>query len=162
MAGDAILHPVTLAAVGLLLVNDHVLKAAYPGVVTGKLSDIAGLAFFPLLLVGLWEIGLAALGRWSRPAVRPVVVAVLSGVALFVLIKTTAAGSDAFGTCLGIGQWIPDAIVGLLTGNPVGGPTRAPSVTDPTDLLALPAIALPLAIGLARTRPTPTAARAAR
>ncbi len=37
-------HPEFVGAVALLLVNDHVLKAARPGWVTGKLSDVAGLA----------------------------------------------------------------------------------------------------------------------
>jgi hypothetical protein len=37
-------------AVGVLLFNDHVLKAAYPSWLTGKLSDFAGLFFFPFLL----------------------------------------------------------------------------------------------------------------
>ena len=47
-----LVHPVPLAAVGLLALNDHVLKGAgiLPGAVTGKLSDVAGLFFFPLLL----------------------------------------------------------------------------------------------------------------
>ena len=41
------MHPVALAAIAVLVVNDHVLKSAYPGWLTGKLSDIAGLVFFP-------------------------------------------------------------------------------------------------------------------
>jgi hypothetical protein len=35
-------HPVVLAALAVLLLNDHVLKHAWPGPVTGKLSDVAG------------------------------------------------------------------------------------------------------------------------
>lgn len=35
-------HPVFTGSVALLAVNDHVLKARWPGLVTGKLSDIAG------------------------------------------------------------------------------------------------------------------------
>jgi hypothetical protein len=48
--GDGLLHPIVLLAIGILLINDHVLKSAWPGAVTGKLSDIAGLVFFPLLV----------------------------------------------------------------------------------------------------------------
>jgi hypothetical protein len=48
--GEA-LHPVTLAAVALLLLNDWVLKERFRGsFVTGKLSDIAGLVFAPVVL----------------------------------------------------------------------------------------------------------------
>ncbi|MFT5682697.1 MAG: hypothetical protein ACI8RZ_003621, partial [Myxococcota bacterium] len=50
MRHDPLLHPVTLTAMALLAVNDHWAKYALTGVVTGKLSDFAGLVFFPLLL----------------------------------------------------------------------------------------------------------------
>ncbi|MBX6723359.1 MAG: hypothetical protein IRY92_09020, partial [Dactylosporangium sp.] len=46
-------HPVTLAAVVVLVVNDHLLKDAYPGLVTGKLSDVAGLVLAPAVLASL-------------------------------------------------------------------------------------------------------------
>ena len=46
-------HPVTVAALVVLLVNDHLLKYAYPGWVTGKLSDVAGLVLAPALLASL-------------------------------------------------------------------------------------------------------------
>lgn len=36
-------HPLTTGAFAVLAVNDHFLKARYPGVLTGKLSDVAGL-----------------------------------------------------------------------------------------------------------------------
>ena len=45
-----LVHPVTLVAVVLLAVNDHVFKARYPGLLTGKLSDAAGLMVAPPLL----------------------------------------------------------------------------------------------------------------
>ena len=40
----ALLHPLWVAALVLLVVNDHLLKGAglVPGVVTGKLSDTQG------------------------------------------------------------------------------------------------------------------------
>jgi hypothetical protein len=43
-----------LASLYVLLVNDLVLKGAYPGVVTGKLSDFAGIAVLGLLLLSLF------------------------------------------------------------------------------------------------------------
>ena len=46
---------------GLLLVNDHVLKAAYHSWVTGKLSDFAGLFFFPFLLIAIGALPAAAM-----------------------------------------------------------------------------------------------------
>ena len=43
-------HPATLLGLLVLVANDHVGKPAYPGLVTGKLSDIAGLVVAPPLL----------------------------------------------------------------------------------------------------------------
>lgn len=44
------IHPLPLLAVAVLVINDRYLKAAYPSWWTGKLSDMAGLFFFPLFL----------------------------------------------------------------------------------------------------------------
>src|SRR5687767_12493968 len=48
-----LLTPAFLCALLLLLLNDHVLKPAFGGVVTGKLSDFAGLFAFTLFFVSL-------------------------------------------------------------------------------------------------------------
>ena len=40
--GALLVSPVFFGSIALLLLNDHVLKAAWPGLVTGKLSDVAG------------------------------------------------------------------------------------------------------------------------
>jgi hypothetical protein len=42
-------HPLVLISILVLLFNDHVLKASIPSALTGKLSDVAGLFFFPFL-----------------------------------------------------------------------------------------------------------------
>jgi hypothetical protein len=60
MPADGLLHPYPLVAILVLIVNDHWLKGLWPGPVTGKLSDMAGLAFFPLVPLGCWEVALAA------------------------------------------------------------------------------------------------------
>lgn len=53
--GDEFLHPLPLSAMVLLAVNDHWLKGSgvLPGWLTGKLSDFAGLVFFPLFVTAL-------------------------------------------------------------------------------------------------------------
>ena len=51
----ALLHPVALAALATLLVNDHVLKAAWPGWWTGKLSDLAALIVGPIAVAAVWQ-----------------------------------------------------------------------------------------------------------
>jgi hypothetical protein len=52
-----LLHPVPLFALATLMINDHLLKQYYPGWVTGKLSDIAGMVFFPLFLLAMIDLG---------------------------------------------------------------------------------------------------------
>ena len=64
---DALLHPLALAALVLLILNDHLLKDLAPGPLTGKLSDVAGLVVLPLIILGAWELVMASLGRWFRP-----------------------------------------------------------------------------------------------
>lgn len=112
-------HPVPLAAVLVMTANDHLLKGsgALPGVVTGKLSDVAGLFFFPLLLAALLSL-LLHLGRLhaSGPAVDGASVLVTGLV--FAGIKLSPVLNSAVETL-----W-------------------APSVRDPSDLLALPMLGL--------------------
>ncbi len=53
--GEEFLHPLPIAAMAILGINDHILKGSgyLPGIITGKLSDFAGLFFFPLFLTAL-------------------------------------------------------------------------------------------------------------
>ena len=47
-AASALMHPATLAALGVLLLNDHLLKHIWPGGwIPGKLSDLAWMIFAP-------------------------------------------------------------------------------------------------------------------
>ena len=55
-------HPIFLASLVLLLLNDHCFKQAWPGTLwTGKLSDVAWLVVAPVLLGGL--LGLLRIPR---------------------------------------------------------------------------------------------------
>jgi hypothetical protein len=74
-------RPSFVFALALLLANDLVLKAAYPGWITGKLSDFAGLFVLPYFLAWLWpsrrlalHVGVAlAFVAWKLPLSRPFV-----------------------------------------------------------------------------------------
>lgn len=70
-------HPAFTGAVALLAVNDHVLKGRGPGLVTGKLSDVAGLFVVATVLAltsGRPRLGTCAAGlgfaaiKLARPA----------------------------------------------------------------------------------------------
>lgn len=50
-------HPLILSSVLLLIVNDHFFKYKFPGLVTGKLSDFAGVFFVPFFLCAIFNIG---------------------------------------------------------------------------------------------------------
>ncbi len=109
-------HPLTIGATTVLLLNDHVFKPAWPGLVTGKLSDFAGLVAAPPVL-GLL-LGLFLAGRTAAAA------AVLVTGAGFALVKLTAAGAGAASAVWSV----------------VNGPSAI--LADPTDLVALPALGL--------------------
>lgn len=104
-------HPLFLGALALLIVNDHALKGAriLPGVVTGKLSDLAGLIVAPILLT-------AMLGARSRRA-RMMAFALV--VVPFVAIKLSASAAELAAHAL--------TAAGI----------RSHIWQDPTDLIAL-------------------------
>jgi hypothetical protein len=126
-------HPVTLVALATLLVNDHLLKAAWPGIVTGKLSDVAGLVLAPPLLATL--VLLVA----PRAPTRAVAVLAMAAVGTAFAIVKTVPGAAA----------VASSAWSVLNGPSVVRP-------DVTDLLALPSLALAwLAFTRARDRPAP-------
>jgi hypothetical protein len=136
-----LLHPIAIGALALLVVNDHVLKAAWPGLVTGKASDVAALVLVPLLAVEIaW---LLAGGRLPpRARARVAAGAALLIAATFVAVKLHPVANEAYAIILGLIQW-PGALVGnLLAGAPLASPGRAPTILDSGDLIALPAAAV--------------------
>lgn len=126
-------HPVTLLSLTTLLVNDHVLKARFPGPVTGKLSDAAGLVLLPPLLSALF-----ALYSKKRTVVAPVLV---TGVG-FVAVKAIPAVAG-----LASAGW--SAVVG-----------RSVIRADLTDVLVLPALGIALWVGRRARATRPGSARA--
>ena len=152
-AADALLHPITLAALGLLLLNDHVLKAAWPGPVTGKLSDLAGLAFFPILLLSAWELTLVLGGRWRTPTFRALATAVALSALGFALVKIVPSATEGWAWLLGAAQWWLLLPSRLLVGLPLPPIAPAAVVADPSDLMTVPALALAAWVGHRRLRP---------
>lgn len=136
-AAAVLLHPVVLASLAVWIANDHWAKAAYPGWTTGKLSDVAGLIAFPLLPI-------AAYSLWRRAwPPRGWIVGWLVGTgAVFAAINVSAHCAELYAYALGALQWPARA---LLAGELV---SFAPVATtrDPTDLLALPALAIPFVL----------------
>jgi hypothetical protein len=125
-----LVSPAPLLAAAALAVNDHWAKARFPGLVTGKLSDVAGAFVLPLFV----SAALALATRWPlrlRLGLGAAMTAMLLGA---VKLSTAAAAEVAAG--LNAIVWEP------LTGG------RGSIVADPTDLIALPFIVLAYAYGL--------------
>jgi hypothetical protein len=134
VVGEALLHPLSLASLGVLVLNDHVLKAAWPGLLTGKLSDAAGLVVFPIFLHSLLEIALR-IARLSLERVRRGAILACSAVtaAGFALVKSSGWANELFRAGLGALQCLPRAVSG---GDPFACHARV--VCDATDLWCLP------------------------
>jgi hypothetical protein len=147
-----LLHPVPLAAVGVLLLNDHWLKQAYPGVLSGKLSDVAGLLFFPLLLQALWEVALELRRRPWRPSQRVLHVSIALTALVFSLVKLWPPAGEAYRVVWALLQWPLFALLRLARGAELPGLHGVALVQDATDLLALPALGIAAWLGARRNR----------
>lgn len=145
--GDFLLSGAFLASLGALLLNDFVLKPYWPGYVSGILSDVAGMVFFPLLLVAFLEALALLFPRRPLATLRWFVAATLVVSAAFVLVKFTAWGESAY--------WSIASPLASLAG-PLGLGTTG-VIADPLDLLALLMAPVPVLVGF-RYRPTTGAA----
>jgi hypothetical protein len=150
VAGDGLLDLRVLALVAILVANDHYAKDAFPGWLTGKLSDFAGLAFFPLVLQAFWELGQTVRGRWRGPQHYVLHLACALTAVAFTLAKTTPFGAALYRTGLAALQWPFRAGARLGAGEPLPPLGRVGFVADPSDLLALLALAIALWIGKRR------------
>ncbi|MBL8617663.1 MAG: hypothetical protein JNM72_18795 [Deltaproteobacteria bacterium] len=150
--GDGPLHPLILGAAALMALNDQLLKGWGPGWLTGKLSDLAGLAFAPALLVALLELALCRFGLRVGDR-RLLLLSIMATGGFFSAIQLHAGAASVWTWGLGAAQWPLRALLALVSGGP--SPALRPVVhtADPSDLLTLPALALPLALGWARSRP---------
>lgn len=131
---------ITLAAGALVMfVNDHALKRAYPGLFTGKLSDVAGMIFFPILLA----LFVRPLARRARLDWHHVTLALAAATAIvFTLTKTTDAGNEAYRIAWGALQWPLRAAAAWARGEAVPSVARVVLVKDPTDVIAVPFVAV--------------------
>lgn len=122
----------------LLLINDLYLKLNHPGFVSGILSDLAGMVFFPILFVGLAEILGALLPRRPYANQSWFLASTLVVMVLFVGLKYTAVGENLFVVATG---WLRVSF-----GESLGFAQRG-LVADPVDLLALLMAPVPILFG---------------
>ncbi len=146
-AGDLLTRAPLLVGVALLLLNDHVLKVHCPSWWTGKLSDAAGMVFFPLLLQGAWELALETLGRWRGPDVRVTAGCVVLTGAVFTLVKTNVHAAQWYQATWGVLRWPLDMVAAWWRHQPVPRAGLVQLVMDPSDLMVLPLLGLALWTG---------------
>lgn len=114
-------HPSVILSIFLLLLNDHLLKDLFPGVITGKLSDVVGLLFFPFTI----SLVVSIVVVWKGENQRLLGALSIGFTALvFSAIKTIPWANTAF-----------EGLVTAVTGIP------SQILLDPTDLIALPILA---------------------
>lgn len=140
-------HPVAVAALATLVANDHVLKARYPGLVTGKLSDFAGMVVAPLvLLVATSAVAPTRLAeRRSFGAIAPWACALVVAAA-FAATKTWEPATRLYEVAMAAARAPLRRVLAQALGRGPWGETIE-LVRDPTDLVALPMGALAAWIG---------------
>lgn len=114
-------HPATLIAIGLLFLNDHVLRRIWPSQLTGKLGDFAWLFFIPLLVAVL--VALVLPGRGTRRAAAVGWLAFGSVAVVFAAAKTVPVAHE---TIVALAEQVLGFTVGWRR--------------DPTDLIGLVAL----------------------
>ena len=118
-AASSLMHPVTLAALALLLVNDLLFKVLWPGAwIPGKLSDLAWMMFAPPVLAYILSFATLGSGQVRRAAFA----AAYAGLPLLYV---------AFNTF----QPVHDVVLRVL-GSIGGDGPRSP--LEPTDSLVIP------------------------
>jgi hypothetical protein len=110
-------HPLTLLSIAILLLNDHVLKVVSPSWLTGKLSDFAGLFFFPFIVAAGLSLALSKFDL-SRQRIGQIAFGLVA--VWFVLLKTVP---------------FVNSLTAQFASLFIGAPARL--VLDPTDLIAL-------------------------
>lgn len=125
--GDLLVRPVAVVSLLTLIVNDHVFKQLRPGLLSGKLSDVAGLVLLPLLIISIYELARAAVRRPWRVGERTIV-AIAATVAIgFTATKVSTVVAATYGDILGWLRW------------PLNGHWSQVAISrDPTDLLCTP------------------------
>jgi hypothetical protein len=128
--------PFSLAAMVLLLVNDHLLRHLWPSWWTGKLGDFAWLLFFPFALAVVLSLLIPPRVRRQERIVRWLTFGLTGG--MFALAKTLPVFHDLLARGLGRVLGVPITLI-----------------RDPTDLIALVSLGVGWWLWEQLSNPTP-------
>jgi hypothetical protein len=135
LPGKELLCLVPLAGMALMAANDWLLRTRWPCWLTGKLSDVAGMLFFPFLLTATWSWLLFLGGRILPLRLSPALtrgrltLAVVASGAALASVKLVPGCNRAFVGLLGSLD-----VLGLFG--------RFSCAADPSDCLALAVLPL--------------------
>ena len=130
-------RPAPLLALVLLVANDQWAKSSglFPSLITGKLSDFAGLFLAPLLVVTILNMGVSAIDRQlgaasalRSPSMTQIAVLCAAIAALFTSLQVNVRAAELYADVMGAVSFWSTA-------------PRVPPTPDPTDLVALVAVA---------------------
>lgn len=150
--GGLLLHPLVLAALGLWAVNDHVLKSAFPGQVTGKLSDVACLIVVPAMVAAAIELFRSRGGRTTEPANGWLIAGAVVAAATMVLINIWLPAAWLYEHGMGVVQWPLQTAGNLAAGAPLHAPVRVQLTMDWTDIFTAPCVLVPIALARRRSQ----------
>lgn len=140
--GDCLRHPLSLFMLLLWLLNDHLFKGLWGNELTGKLSDIAGLVVFPLMLVAIYEICCAYMNRNANHLKLVLWVSLSISAGIIVSINLSEASAHFCKVGLGLLQW-PFRCLWSLSAVPIQ-PVHL--TMDPTDIWTLAILIIPYKI----------------
>jgi hypothetical protein len=137
--GSLLLHPVALIALATWLANDHYGKVAHGGWVTGKLSDVACQIVVPLIMIAAYEL---LTGRIA--SLRFGIACIVATGLVMISINLFEPAAWMYRHGLGVAQWPLRAIYRLVVDGALPAIHPVQKTMDPTDLLTLPALLVPL------------------
>ncbi len=141
--GMALLHPFAVLSLLVLVVNDHWLKHAHPGWLSGKLSDFAAVLLLPLFLHASFELGQRALAAPAMPLAsrRASNRALAASLAFTCLVyappELWPPAELAYRYAFGALQWPFRLLWSLAQGAPAAAFAPVRATADPSDLMAL-------------------------
>jgi hypothetical protein len=118
------------------IANDHYFKAAVPGLISGKLSDVVSLIVFPVFAVSVFE-----LVRERNLGLRSIVAASLATGFVMATINLFPFATWCYEWGLGGLQWLRDLVFSWSVNHRW---LPATMTMDATDLLTLPALGVPV------------------
>ena len=149
--GESLLHPIAILAIATLALNDHYLKEQFPSWWTGKLSDFAGMIFFPLLLEAFYEWSCHWKGTFAPSKRVSIITGMVTG-SVFALTNTVDLFANLYRWTLGTLQWPFYQIKFFFVQGDIMPMLPVKHVMDPTDVVAIPFCGIAVWISLQRLK----------